>query len=173
MYSTGHKPALKYKENWMSTRKIAARWRQFKEQRERAPLTSRYRDLASYGSSIDRRLTDSNTKGLVYRREKREEGGLALLFARASARDHPPPPPVSRATEARVLFSHSTPVSTRLSTWLSTLLSTRLTSNVANFTLDGQERCVYALFKDTTTESIEPQTTPINLKSNKSPLHTN
>ena len=96
----------------MSTRKIAARWRQFKEQRERAPLTSRYRDLASYGSSIDRRLTDSNTKGLVYRREKREEGGLALLFARASARD----PPVSRATEARVLFSHSTPVSTRLST---------------------------------------------------------
>jgi len=40
-------------------------------------------------------------KGLVYRREKREKRGLALLFARASARD----PPVSSATEARVLFS--------------------------------------------------------------------
>ena len=39
----------------------------------------------------------------MYRREKREERGLALLFARASARD----PPVRRATEARVLFSHS------------------------------------------------------------------
>ena len=67
----------------------------------------------------------------MYRSEKREERGLALLFARAAARD----PPVSRATEARVLFSHlPTPLRTRLSTRLSTrhsTLSARLSARLS------------------------------------------